>query len=105
MWFLIAIVLATFLTALIVKSRQSDRPVDTSAKDTVEDTVFEYSVHAIQRMEERDVSQERVEALLKDSSSKGFVQSGGRIRVTDGELTVIASVTGKKIVIKTVFYN
>lgn len=101
MWFLIAIVLATFLTALIVKSRQSDRPVDTSA----EDNVFEYSVHAIQRMEERDVSQERVEALLKDSSSKGFVQSGGRIRVTDGELTVIASVTGKKIVIKTVFYD
>jgi hypothetical protein len=100
-WFLIAIVLATFLTALIVKSRQSDRPADAPA----DDTVFEYSVHAVQRMEERDVSQERVEELLKDSCSKGFVQSGGRIRVTDGELTVIAKVAGKKIVIMTVFYN
>ncbi len=100
-WYLILLTIATFVVAFLVKQRQTEQPTEPPTGEIV----FEYSIHAVQRMEERDISQEKVEKIVQDPASKAFAQSGGRLRITDGELTVIAKLSGRKIVIMTVFYD
>lgn len=103
MWIIILLFGITLVVALLVKAYQEPDEENELADLSTFDITF--SPHALKRIKEREINPEEVIKLLKDKDSHAEIETGGRIRVTNGDLTVIITRSGSSLYVLTVFWE
>ncbi|MDK2954229.1 MAG: hypothetical protein PWQ27_1612 [Kosmotoga sp.] len=103
MWIIILLFGITLMVALLIKNVQEpDEETNLVDLNTFDIT---FSPHALKRIKEREIDPEEVVKLLKDKNAHAEIETGGRIKVTNGDLTVIITKSGTSLYVLTVFWE
>ena len=101
MWIIILLFGITLMVALLIKDVQEPDEENELTDLSILDVTF--SPHALKRIKEREIDPVEVIKLLKDKNSHAEIETGGRIKVTNGDLTVIITKSGSSLYVLTVF--
>ena len=107
MGFLIIILIITFILAYFLnifssKEKQSFKKIDDEFLKKAE---IIFLPHAIERIIQRDISQEEVRKIIFSKNSHAEAEKNGRVILSNGEISIICKFEGNKIKVITVYLN
>lgn len=99
---IITFILAYFLNIFSSKEKNLSRKND---DDTIKNTEIIFLPHAIERIIQREISQEKVRDIILSKKSHAETEKNGRVILSNGEISVICKFEGNKIRVITVYLN
>ena len=107
MGFFIIIIIFTFIAAYFINifSLKDNKSFKKDKDEIFKNSEIIFLPHAIERIIQRDISQEEVKSMILSQDSHAESEKNGRVLISNGEISVICKFEGKKIKVITVYLN